>query len=200
MINPASIQSVRNKYPNYQPGMGDQFAMLANSYLQGAQAKKTQEQNQLSGAFPTLAANKMVRPGGQPGQPGTVQFGGSPWTMQQPGQDWGDVNSMLLAKDRMGLIPPSDYDLLGKAQQNILNSGTAIQYFQSKNPQERARMLMDEVAAMKEAMKIGPTSSTQTTRLKKATKAKAGAPLQGTYQGQPVFLAEDGKYYFEGEF
>ena len=84
-INPASAQSFDTKYPYYRPGFGENFANMANAFLQGQQQRQQTQQEQYAKLFPVLAEMHMLKPG-QTGQPGNQQFGGMPWQVTSPTQ------------------------------------------------------------------------------------------------------------------
>jgi hypothetical protein len=197
-MNPASAQSFSRDFQiTPAPSFLSNFAAGANSFLQGMQQnpnlpmnQQALAQQQLMAAFPTLAANKMITPGGTLGQSGVVKFGGQPWTTQSPGTDWTDVNAMLNAQEKVNpTLSP------GTALTALLNSGNWREIMS-----QPATKTVNDIRAIVDAWKNQGVTPEATTKPIKAKKALPNAPLTATVKGKPVILAEDGKYYYPEEF
>ena len=97
-VNPATIQNTTYQYPNYQPRFMDNFATLANAYLQGRAQKQTMDQEAVQKAFagiaPQWAAEDRLRPGGQTNI-GGVKY---PFTINDnPQPQWNKMATMYRA-------------------------------------------------------------------------------------------------------
>jgi hypothetical protein len=111
MANPASVQSFSRDFTIPKPSVMDNFASIANAMLQGyAKQKYDVPQAQLQALFPYLAQQKMLNPAAA-NQPGATQYGGMPWNVTSPVQDWSDYNSMLSAQDKLGQLPMTQQDV-----------------------------------------------------------------------------------------
>ena len=102
MINPASAQSFNTQYPYYQPNFGENFAAMANAYLQSQQAKQASQQESIQKTFagiaPQWAAQGQIQPGGNM-QVGGMNYSGMSVNPNPP-PNWNKLSEQALYEER----------------------------------------------------------------------------------------------------
>jgi hypothetical protein len=195
---PNEIQSVRYDLPMQAPrGFMSYAADAAQAYYKKKKEVEDAKRADVMAAFPTLAANNMLRPA-QPGEK-SVNVLGMDWTSQVKPQDYGNLENQAQWEVLTGQRDPSPIEIAKIAATMERDKSWAdVKY------KPTAKTYEDTVQAIRDAMKAEKQTRTgyvATGKVKKATKSIAGKPLTRSLKaGGTAYLAEDGQYYAEDAF
>lgn len=122
MANPANIQQVR--YNAVQPTVLDNLTGLANAAYSGYRQQKTKsaddQMKMLQAILPALAQQNRLNPA-QPGDPGSIMFGGAPWSVGPAPVDYGNLENQQDYLQKQQDLANPDAAMYRKAAQTALS-------------------------------------------------------------------------------